>query len=113
MQHLKLVINNENEKKDIFFNKKELQTILNLYAKMVSNGEWKDYGLSISKKEVSFNIYHRTSDVPLYKITKNLKPKNENEKYLIKDSKNKIIKNSENLKNLIKKIIWKKFKLVN
>jgi len=113
MQHLKLVINNENEKKDIFFNKKELQTILNLYAKMVSNGEWKDYGLSISKKEVSFNIYHRTSDVPLYKITKNLKPKNENEKYLIKDSKNKIIKNSENLKNLIEKIIWKKFKLVN
>jgi len=113
MQHLKLVINNENKKKDIFFNKKELQTILNLYAKMVSNGEWKDYGLSISKKEVSFNIYHRTSDVPLYKITKNLKPKNENEKYLIKDSKNKIIKNSENLKNLIEKIIWKKFKLVN
>ena len=39
---------------------------------MVSSGEWKDYGLSISKKYVSFNIYHRTSDVPIYKITKNL-----------------------------------------
>ena len=113
MQHLKLVINNENKKKDIFFNKKELQIILNLYAKMVSNGEWKDYGLSISKREVSFNIYHRTSDFPLYKITKNLRPKNENEKYLIKDSKNKIIKNSESLKSLIEKIIWKKFRLVN
>ena len=113
MQHLKLVINNENKKKDIFFNKKELQIILNLYAKMVSSGEWKDYGLSISKREVSFNIYHRTSDFPLYKITKNLRPKNENEKYLIKDSKNKIIKNSESLKSLIEKIIWKKFRLVN
>ena len=113
MQHLKLIINNENKKKDIFFNKKELQIILNLYAKMVSSGEWKDYGLSISKREVSFNIYHRTSDFPLYKITKNLRPKNENEKYLIKDSKNKIIKNSESLKSLIEKIIWKKFKLVN
>ena len=113
MQHLKLVINNENKKKDIFFNKKELQIILNLYAKMVSNGEWKDYGLSISKREVSFNIYHRTSDFPLYKITKNLKPKNKNQKYLIKDGQNKIINNSENLDNLIKKIIWKKFRLVN
>tara|TARA_B100001250_G_scaffold407989_1_gene429622 strand:- start:356 stop:697 length:342 start_codon:yes stop_codon:yes gene_type:complete len=113
MQHLKLIINNENKKKDIFFNKKELQIILNLYAKMVSSGEWKDYGLSISKREVSFNIYHRTSDFPLYKITKNLRPKNENEKYLIKDSKNKIIKNSESLKSLIEKIIWKKFRLVN
>jgi len=113
MKHLKLVVNNGNKKKDIFFNKKELKLILNLYATMVSGGEWKDYGLSISKREVSFNVYHRTSEFPVYKITKNLKPKNENEKYLVKDNTNKIIKKSENLESLIKKIIWKKFKLVN
>ena len=113
MKHLKLVINNENKRKDIFFNKIELQIILNLYAKMVSGGEWKDYGLSISKKEVSFNVYHRTSEFPAYRITKNLKPKNVDEKYLIRNVQNKIINNSENLHNLIKKIIWKKFKLVN
>ena len=113
MKHLKLVINNEKKKRDIFFNKTELKLILNLYAKMVSDGEWKDYGLNISKKEVSFNVYHRASEFPAYKITKNLKPKNENEKYLIKDAQNKTINNSENLQSLIKKIIWKKFKLVN
>ena len=113
MKHLKLVINNRNIKKDIFFNKTELKLILNLYAEMVSDGEWKDYGLSISKKEVSFNVYHRASEFPAYKITKNLKPKNENEKYLIKNAQNKTIGKSENLQNLIKKIMWKKFKLVN
>ena len=113
MKHLKLVVNNRNIKRDIFFNKKELKLILNLYAKMVSDGEWKDYGLSIFKKEVSFNVYHRTSEFPVYKITKNLKPKNKSEKYLIKNAQNKIINNSESLENLIKKIIWKKFKLVN
>ena len=113
MKYLKLVINNGNKKKDIFFNKTELQLILNLYAKMVSSGEWKDYGLSISKREVSFNVYHRTAEFPIYKITKNLKPINENEKYLIKDVKNKSIKKSENLKSLIQKITWKKLKLVN
>ena len=113
IKHLKLVVNNENIEKSIFFNKNELKLILNLYAKMVSGGDWKDYGLSISKKEVSFNVYHRASESPAYKITKNLKPKNESEKYIIKNSQNKIINNSENLQNLIKKIIWKKFKLVN
>ena len=113
MNHLKLVINNENKKKDVFFNKIELQLILNLYAKMVSSGEWKDYGLTITKREVSFNVYYRTSEFPAYRISKNLKPKSKNEKYLIKDAQNKIINNSENLQNLIKKIIWKKFKLVN
>ena len=113
MKYLNLVIDNKNGKREIFFNKIELQLILNLYAKMVSSGEWKDYGLTITKREVSFNVYYRTSEFPVYRIAKNLKPKSENEKYLIKDAQNKIIKNSENLQNLIKNIIWKKFKLVN
>ena len=44
MRNLRLVVNNDIRKKEkeIFFVKKELQTILNLYAKMVSNGTWKD-----------------------------------------------------------------------
>ena len=113
MKHLKLIIDNANKKREIFFNKIELQIILNLYARMVSSGEWKDYGLNISKKEVSFHIYRRSSEFPVYKITKNLKPKNKNEKYLIKNINNKIIKNSESLKSLIENVIWKKFKLVN
>ena len=113
MKHLKLIINNRNAKRDIFFNKNELKLILNLYAEMVSGGEWKDYGLSISKREICFNVYHRTSDYPAYKIAKNLNSKNVTEKYLIKDSKNKIIRNSGNLENLINSIIWKKIKLVN
>ena len=113
MKHLSLVVNNKNKRKEIFFNKKELKLILNLYAKMVSSGEWKDYGLNISKKEVSFNVYQRASEFPAYRITKNFNPKNNNEKYLIKGAQNRIINNSENLEMLIKKIVWKKFKLVN
>ena len=114
-RNLRLVINNSSKsiEEKHFFEKDELKIILNLYAQMVSGGEWKDYGLSISKKEVSFNVYHRTSEFPAYKITKNLKPKNKNEKYLVKNSQNLIINNSDNLENLIKKIVWKKFKLVN
>ena len=107
MKHLKLVINNVSKKEDVFFNKIELQLILNLYAEMVSGGEWKDYGLTITKREVSFNVYYRTSEFPVYRITKNLKPKNKNEKYLIKDAQHKIIKNSENLKSLIGNTAWK------
>ena len=113
MKHFKLVINNRKKEEIFFFNKKELKLILNLYAQMVSSGEWKDYKLGISHKEVSFNVYQRAAEFPTYKITKNLKPKNENEKYLIKDSRNKIISKSENLETLIKKVTWKKFRLVN
>ena len=56
MSNLKLVINNSNKEQNqrYFFEKKELKIILDLYAKMVSEGSWKDYGLSISSKRVSF-----------------------------------------------------------
>ena len=47
---LKLIVNNKSTKKEKFFVKKELKSILNLYAKKVSDGDWKDYGLSINKK---------------------------------------------------------------
>ena len=40
---LKLVVNNRLVKKEKFFVKKELKSILNLYAKKVSEGDWKDY----------------------------------------------------------------------
>ena len=53
---LRLVVNNRFYKKEKFFIKKELQTILNLYAKKVSLGDWKDYGLSINKKEITFDV---------------------------------------------------------
>ena len=36
-----------------------MKTILDLYAKMVSKGEWKDYGLTIGPKEISFDIYQK------------------------------------------------------
>ena len=114
MKKLKLVINNniQKNKKEIFFIKKELQTILNLYAKMVSNGSWKDYGLSTGNKEISFDVYQRASDKPVIRILKNLRPKYINEKFLIKDKDGKIINQSENLNKLITKTGWNKLRLV-
>ena len=114
MKKLKLIINNThiNSKKETFFVKNELKIILNLYARMVSNGSWKDYGLSLGPREISFDIYQRTSDKPILKILKNLKPANKKETFLIKDKNGMIIEKSENLINLIEKINWLKLKIV-
>ena len=108
MRSLKLVVNNVaiNKDKEMFFIKKELQTILNLYGKMVSNGSWKDYGVSIGPKEISFDIYLRASEKPIFRILKNLKPKNYNEKFYIKDKHGNILKKSSNLLGLIEKTSW-------
>ena len=109
-KNLKLVINNSNNKIEdkYFFEKNELKIILDLYAKMVSEGSWKDYGLSISSKQVSFSVFRNAAENALYKICKNFKPKNKNLRYLITDTSGKILKNSFDLKVLLKSTNWKR-----
>ncbi len=112
MKNLKLVVNNTDKNKQPYFVKKELQTILNLYAKMVSNGTWKDYSLCAGNKEISFNVYKRASEKPILRILKNLKPYYRNEKYLIKDRNGKVIQKSENLNLLIDRSSIGKIELI-
>ena len=109
-RNLKLVVNNDQKEENqrYFFKKEELKIILNLYAKMVSNGSWKDYGLSISSKQVSFSVFKNAAENAIYKICKNFKPPNKNLKYCITDINGKILKNSYNLENLLKQTNWKK-----
>ena len=112
MSNLKLVINNSNKEQNqrYFFEKKELKIILDLYAKMVSEGSWRDYGLSISSKQVSFSVFKNAAENAIYKICKNFKPSNKNLRYLITDTNGKILKNSFDLENLLKNTNWKKLK---
>ena len=109
--NLRLIINNTHNKsigEKYFFEKNELKIILDLYAKMVSEGSWKDYGLNISSRQVGFSVFKNAAENALYKICKNFKPKNKNLKYLITDTNDKILKNSDNLSNLLKNTNWKK-----
>ena len=108
--NLKLVVNNHYKKLEEkqFFERDELKIILDLYAKMVSQGSWKDYGLNISSKQVGFSVFKNAAENAIYNICKNFKPNNNNLKYLITDSTGKILKNSYDLKYLLNNINWKK-----
>ena len=116
MNHLKLIVKNSNllaKKRSFFFNKSELKIILSFYSKMVSKSFWKDYGLNISKGEVSFNVYKRASENPEFRICKNFRQKNKNLKYFTSDSHGNILNMSKNLEELLNKTRWKNLKLVN
>ena len=111
-RNLKLVINNSHKQieEHQFFKKNELKVILDLYAKMVSAGSWKDYGLNISNRQVSFSVFKNATENALYKICKNFRPSNKNLKYLITDSNGKVLKNSFDLEALLKSTNWKYLK---
>ena len=74
-KHIKFYNNTVNikniEKKIIFFSKLELSSILNLYSKEVSKGNWRDYALDSKIDNAIFSIYRHTQDKPMFQIIKN------------------------------------------
>ena len=57
---------------------------------------------------MGFSVFKNSTESAMYKICKNFKPNNKSLKYLVTDSKGKILKNSNDLKILLKNINWKK-----
>jgi hypothetical protein len=54
----------------VTFNRLELARILNLYGRMVADGEWRDYAIDFLKDHAVFSVFRRASEVPLYRIVK-------------------------------------------
>jgi len=54
----------------VFFDRRELNQILNLYGRMVALGEWRDYAMDGYADCAVFSICRRASEAPLYRIEK-------------------------------------------
>jgi Protein of unknown function (DUF2794) len=55
----------------VFFTRKELTEILDLYGRKVAAGEWRDYAIDFGRERAVFSVFRRSSEVPLYRIEKN------------------------------------------
>ena len=56
--------------KIIAFSRSELNSILRVYGRKVSDGTWRDYAIDHLNDRAVFSIYRRTSEYPLYRVEK-------------------------------------------
>ncbi len=56
--------------RQVSFNRDELRRILDLYGRMVAEGEWRDYAIDFTREKAVFSIFRRSSEVPLYRVEK-------------------------------------------
>ena len=54
----------------VTFDRFELSRILNLYGRMVADGEWRDYAIDFRPGMAIFSIFRHTAEQPLYAIAK-------------------------------------------
>lgn len=86
----------------VSFDRKELQTILNLYGRKVANGEWRDYALDFLRDRALFSIYKRASERPLYVVEKNPKLRLKQGQYMVLTQEGRILKRGHELANVLR-----------
>jgi hypothetical protein len=54
----------------VFFDRRELNSILSAYGRGVAQGDWRDYAMDALSDRALFSIFRRASEAPLYQIEK-------------------------------------------
>jgi hypothetical protein len=86
----------------VAFDRRELQTIMGLYGRMVAAGEWRDYAMDFLKDKAVFSIYRRTSEMPLYRIVKDPELRNRQGMYSVVAPGGLIMKRGQELAQVLR-----------
>ena len=54
----------------VFFERRELDALMQLYGRRVSAGEWRDYAIDGLAEAAVFSVFERAAEAPLYRIEK-------------------------------------------
>lgn len=92
----------------VSFNRRELDTILRLYGRMVADGEWRDYGIDFFKDRAVFSVFRRSSEMPLYRIEKDPKLARRQGAYSVVGTGGLILKRGHDLAQVLKVLEKKK-----
>ena len=86
----------------VSFDRQELTTILNIYGRMVAQGEWRDYAMDFLRERAVFSIYRRASERPLFMIEKNPKLRNKQGQYMVMSQEGRILRRGHDLRAVLR-----------
>ncbi|MFZ1992385.1 MAG: DUF2794 domain-containing protein [Alphaproteobacteria bacterium] len=96
----------------VFFNRRELDAILNVYGRMVASGEWRDYAIDGLKEAAVFSVFRRSSEMPLYRIEKQPKLARKQGAYSVISATGHILKRGHDLQQVLRVFDRKRFQVV-
>ncbi len=96
----------------VFFERRELNQILRVYGRMVAAGEWRDYAIDSSRDAVSFSVFRRTAEQPLYRIEKRPALARRQGAWAVISQGGLVIKRSQELTQALRVFEKGKFKIV-
>ena len=86
-----------------YFSRPELQRILNVYARRVAAGEWRDYSIDHQEDQAFFAIYRSSNETPLFTIEKKRLKGNDRWLYVLSDRR-QMLKSAAKLQDVLDKL---------
>jgi hypothetical protein len=86
----------------VFFERRELERILNLYGRMVALGEWRDYAMDGLSDMAVFSVFRRASEAPLYRIEKRPSLARKQGQWAVINQSGHILKRGHELEQVLK-----------
>lgn len=80
----------QKKKRQVFFNRFELNKLLSVYSRRVIRGEWKDYAINLDNGSAAFSVFGDTKAQPAFTIVKLASSKKGEGQYLVYDGRRAI-----------------------
>lgn len=95
-----------------WFNRIELNHILNIYGRLVASGVWRDYAIDAGPDIAQFSIYNRASERPAFIVVKEPNLTNKQGAFRIMGQQGQILKRGKDLQQVLKVFETKLIKVV-
>ena len=86
-----------------YFSRPELQRILNVYARRVAAGEWRDYSIDHQEDRAIFAVYRSSQETPLFTIEKKQLKGKDRWLYVLSDRR-KMLKSAAGLQDVLDRL---------
>jgi hypothetical protein len=88
----------------VTFDRRELMRILELYGRKVAAGEWRDYAIAFLRDRAVFSVFRRSSEMPLYRIEKNMALARRQGAYAVVAASGLVLKRGHSLDRVLRAI---------
>lgn len=95
----------------VTFHRRELDSILWIYGRMVGEGAWRDYAIDHTKEKAVFSVFKRSGEMPLFRIEKNPKLASKQGAYSVINTNGMVLKRGHDLQQVLR-VFDKNLKLV-
>lgn len=104
---------NDSARTPIYFERLEMDAIMNVYGRMVAAGEWRDYALNMHRDRAVFSIFKRAAEMPIYRIEKQPALARKQGAYSIVSAEGVILKRGHDLKTLLSFFDRRRFSVIS